>query len=457
MKKILTVALIILLCASILIGCTETTDNSDPTQTKEKATETKKEATEKPAEPVEEIVITIPHYKSGQNVGGVFFLPQVERFNEMYDGKYELVIEEIPQDSYQTKIQQLAQQGKLPALIEGADKNWFEDIAIPNDMYYDLSTWLDENPELKARTLVDSLGYNTIDGKVVAFPLTVVRPIGLFYNNELFTPSKPIGELSMDELLAEFGDNKFAFMTVENAWTTSLMLTAIFAQQDGGPEILKEGVLNQKSDYTSKPFIDAFTIIQNLLQNYASSNTVGAAYADAANSFMSQSAAIIANGPWMVGDFAAESSDKWSNGFTGEMATGGVYPGNIAIANTFSYNWWIPSGLPEGETEAALAFLAFMNTPEELEAYMLAEGGTAPNLTPSDEYVTALSEKRLLSELSLAVNSDTIIIPMILDIMPGSVANEEFGKLLPKLIDGSVTPEEFATILSDKAVAALAE
>jgi len=64
-----------------------------------------------------EIVITIPHYKAGQNVGGKFFLPQVARFNEKYKVIYKLVIEEIPQDSYMGKIKQLAQQNKLPALI----------------------------------------------------------------------------------------------------------------------------------------------------------------------------------------------------------------------------------------------------------------------------------------------------------------------------------------------------
>ena len=61
----------------------------------------------------EEIVISIPHYKAGQNVGGKFFLPQVERFNEKYAGTYKLVIEEIPQDSYSNKIKQLAQQDNV--------------------------------------------------------------------------------------------------------------------------------------------------------------------------------------------------------------------------------------------------------------------------------------------------------------------------------------------------------
>ena len=87
-----------------------------------------------------EVVITIPHYKAGQNVGGKFFLPQVERFNKKNEGVYKLVIEEIPQDSYMGKIKQLAQQNKLPALIEGMDEKWFFDVIAKNEMSLDLSS-----------------------------------------------------------------------------------------------------------------------------------------------------------------------------------------------------------------------------------------------------------------------------------------------------------------------------
>lgn len=61
--------------------------------------------------------------------------------------------------------------------------------------------------------------------------------------------------------------------------------------------------------------------------------------------------------------------------------------------------------------DSAKAFLEIIYTPEELESYMLSEGGVAPNYTPS----------------------------------------EEFGKLLPKLFDGSFTPEQFCLELTKKA------
>ncbi len=52
-----------------------------------------------------EIQMTFPTYLAGENVGAVFFLPEVERFNQKYAGKYKIVIEEVPQAQYAEKNQ----------------------------------------------------------------------------------------------------------------------------------------------------------------------------------------------------------------------------------------------------------------------------------------------------------------------------------------------------------------
>ncbi len=400
----------------------------------------------------EEVVITIPHYKAGQNVGAKFFLPQVERFNKKYEGTYKLVIEEIPQDSYMTKIKQMAQQNKLPALIEGSDKKWFDEVIIRNGMFLDLSDWLKNNKAISDLVIQESLDYvTTPDGKVTAFPLTFVRPIGMYYNSTMVDFDKPVGEMTIDEFGEALGDQKIAFMTAENAWTTSLFFTSIVVEE-GGADVLKAGVNDKITDYTTDLWVRSFTKLQYFLQNHASANTLGAAYADAANSFMSRNSAAIANGTWMVGDFAPSSSDKWSNGFTGDQVTACVYPGNMAIANNEGSTWWIPSNISEGEKDAALAFLGFIYSPAELEAFLLAEGGNAPRLEVSADYKKKLAENKLLSELDKAINADTVFTSFVLDVMPASVANEDWGRLLPKLMDGTYTPLQFGKELSRKAV-----
>ncbi len=47
-----------------------------------------------------EVTITIPSYKTGENVGAVFFEPQVERFNEAYEGQYHIELENVTEDVF---------------------------------------------------------------------------------------------------------------------------------------------------------------------------------------------------------------------------------------------------------------------------------------------------------------------------------------------------------------------
>lgn len=400
-----------------------------------------------------EVELKIPHYKSGENVGAIFFLPQVERFNKLYEGKYKIVIEELTQDMYAEKMKQLGQQGKLPAIIEGGEMEWIERSVIPGNMFFDWAPYLEEHPELKNLLLEDSLAFNTLeDGRVFSILLPVTRPMGMYYNGEMVQFSKAPGEMATwDELTAELGDNKIAFMTGENAWTTTLVYSSLIAAQEGGAELLRGSIRDKIMDFNQPIILKATEELQKLLQGYAAAGTVGAVYADAANTFMSKNAALIANGSWMVGDFQSENSDKWSNGFDGATVRGAVFPGNVALANNAGYSWWIPSTVSQEEREAAISFITFMCSQEELEAYMLAEGGIAPKMETSAEFKAKAEQNALLYEYVNAVNGQTVLAPSFGDCIPSSIANTELGKLLPKLIDGSLTPEQFCQELTAKA------
>ncbi|MDR0670075.1 MAG: ABC transporter substrate-binding protein [Treponema sp.] len=399
------------------------------------------------------IEVTIPHYKSGQNVGGLFFLPQVERFNARYAGTYKLVIEELVQDMYNPKMQQLSQQGKLPVLIEGGAQEWLEEYIIPNNMYVDLKPWLDGKPELKTRLIPAALEYNTKNGRLFSIIYPVVRPMGIYYNAKLYQPSRPFSQMNWDQVMAELGNNKIAFNTSENSWTTMLVLSSLIAVQPGGVDWLRAGARTARiTDFNTPIMINAVTKLQQILQTYASANTLGAAYADAANSFMSQRSALIANGSWMIGDFAPDASAKWSNGFNGADVHGDVFPGNVAIGGDGAgYDWWIPSTATQAEQELAKAFIEFIMSPAELEAYMLAEGGSAPRMQVSQEFLAERAKNRLMDEYSGAVNADTILSFSFESAVPTSIAEGDFGRLLPLLINGTMTPAQFCQDLTVRA------
>ena len=403
------------------------------------------------------IEVKLPTYLSGENVGATFFEPEVERFNEKYDGQYKITIEEVPQAGYADKIKQLAQQDKLPTIVHspgsgGIDTQWFKQVALENDMVYDLTEFAEENPDVAAAWIPESREYCTVDGKLICKPMSVLKPIGLYYNSDMYTADKDIRDMSVDEFIESLGDNKIALMTGENGWTTSLLLASLIANEEGGVELLNSSAADKLWDYTDPAFVNGVAKLQSILQNNASANTVGAAFADAANSFMSKNAAVICNGSWMASDFGEGSEDKWSNGFDGSTVKATIYPGNIALSNPSGYGeFWISNSASDEQKEAAEAFLAFRDSQEEIEALLTTEGGVAPQITYSDEFVSELEKTPLLSQLAQSMNEETKYCAPLGDVLPASVADVEFGKLLPKLVDNTLTPEQFCEELTKKA------
>lgn len=406
------------------------------------------------------VEITLPTYMAGENVGAVFFLPQIERFNKKYEGKYKINIEEVPQASYAEKIKQLAQQKELPVLIHapgsgGIDRQWFSSVILANNMAYDLSSFAESHPDTAATWLEDSVDYCTVDGKLICKPTSVLKPVGLYYNSSMYSSDKDIKDMTMEEFIAGLGDNVFAFQTADNGWTSGLLLSAIIANQEGGAELLNKSADDKLYDYMDSSIVNSVADLQKLMQTNAASNSIGAAYADAANAFMSKNASFICNGSWMATEFDESGSDKWSNDFKGSDVEATYYPGNVALANPRMYGeFWVSNLATDKEKELAEAFLEFRDSKEEIEALLLAEGGVAPNITYTDEFVEKQKESPLLYSLAEKISDSTVYSDTILNVMPSSVADVEFGKLLPKLIDGTLTPEQFCQTLTEKAAEA---
>lgn len=407
-----------------------------------------------------EITITIPSYKTGENVGATFFEPQVERFNEAYEGQYQIELENVTEDVFNDQMKQLAQQNELPPLVQGGDKEWLRTVVFPNGMAYDISGWLGEHQEIKDLMLADAIEYCTEDdGAIYSVPLATVRPTGFFYNSAMWdVADQDLSAMTMDEFIELIGDQKIAFSTAENAWVSALFLTALIADEEGGVDLLNSGINEKITDLSQEPIVNAVEKLQSLLQNNASSNSIGAAYPDAANAFMSGQASIIANGPWMSTDFEETNSANWSNGFDGANVRASLFPNQVGIAQTQSYGeWWISAEATEEERECALAFIEFIYTPEELEAYLLAEGGDAPNLEYSEDFTAQQGETQVLADLAADTTEETVFAPCILDVIPSSVGTSDLSRLLPSLADGTLTAEQFCEQLTTAAQEATAE
>lgn len=406
-----------------------------------------------------EKVLTIPTYWTGENVTAVYFEAAVDRFNEQYEGQYEVVIEEVIEHQHMEKMTQLAQTGNLPVLVTSPSAEFIETVIIPNHLYTDMSDFLEEHPEIKELALDASLEYCTQEnGEIVGMPGVALTPVGSYYNTTLYNPDKNIADMTMDEFLDSFGDNKYAFQTGDNAWTSMLFLSALIANEEGGTEWLLENEGSKTSDFNQPFIVDAVAKLQEFWSTNAADNSLGAAYPDCANAFMSNNAAVIFNGSWMNSEFGADNTDSWSNGFDGANVKSDIFPGNIAIGSTKGYGRYLMTNSgTEDEREVAYAFLAFIYSQYELEQYSLTDGAMIPNLDYSDEYMATLEANPLVKSRTELVSGDTTVVPHIANIMYDSIAGEVLPTTLVQLVNGAVTPEEFCQILTEKSIEAADE
>lgn len=402
-----------------------------------------------------EKVFTLPTFYVGENVGAVYFEPAVERFNEQNAGVYKVELEEVVESGYSDKIIQLAQAGRIPALVHTVP-----DVLVDGGYFADMTDFLNENPEIKALCLDGSIDYCTQDdGTIISVPICHLANMGTFYNTEMYNPDKNIVDMSVDEFLESLGDNKIAFSTAENAWCSVLFFTALIANEEGGAELLNAYDGGELTDFNQAPILNAATKFQQIFTQYADASSVGAAFADSANAFFSGSAAVISNGSWMNADFSANNSDKWSENFDGANVKADYFPGNVAVASSISgYGGWaLTTGGTEDEQEAAKAFLAFLYSQDELEQYALIEGKQIPNMDYSDEFLAKLDATPLVKAQTELISEGTILVPNFGGIMVDSISGEVFGTILVQLVTGSITPEEFCNQLTTKSKEALAE
>lgn len=400
-----------------------------------------------------EVVLNLPTFFCGENVGAVYFEPAVERFNEKFDGQYEVKLEEVVEASYNDKMSTLAQSGKLPVLVTPNGAEWINTVLVPRNLYYDTKEWLNESGIIDL-CLDSSVEYSTQeDGSIVGVPIVTVSTTGLYYNGANYTPDKNICDMSMDEFIASLDGQNMAWQTVDNAWTSMLFLTALVANEEGGAEWLQEYDGTKCYDYNTEWMVSAVTKLLDVWNQTGGSTYVGKAYADAANDFMSGNSAVICNGTWMNSEFSESGSANWSNGFDGANVHADYYPGNIALCNTKAYGRWFLTNnySSDAELEAAKAFLEFIYSPEELETFALTEGCQIPNLEYSDNFVASLDENQLVKEQNEKLTDDTLMVPTIASIMPDSVANSVLANALTQLVNGAITPEEFCNTLTVKA------
>lgn len=376
-------------------------------------------------------------------------------FNQKYAGKIEAKVEYAPSgEDYQEKMKtDFAASGKLPLVFAlkrvGPD---LQQILLDQDVLVDLTPYFQASPDWQKISIEDSTTINTVNGKLVAAPDTFVTPVGLFYNTELMTKAgvDKIPE-TWDEWWATLEKFKaadipaVALHTEDTGWSTMLLYEALMARDPAGVEFLSQKF---PTDF-NKPFIIEANRETARLFQYTTDDAVGSVYNLAANNFLSGKAAIMPNGPWMIGQFRDPAQS--SEGF-GDKIASGLYPGNVAVddAGLQLGDFAIGKGYSQAETDAAAEFIEFMTSAEFTRQRVIRIGSIAPNLQLPPEDLASLDP--LASDLiKLIQDKGAPVLPNYQGLWNSIIQNETIVQGLPQLALGNLNAEEFAQQLTDAA------
>ena len=229
--------------------------------------------------------------------------------------------------------------------------------------------------------------------------------------------------------------------TGDSAWVTQLWYGAMVATNSkAGLEFMQ--TMNPLN-YSIPEMVAAITNVQKMFQEYTTIDAVGGAYEEAANNFLSGETAMIANGPWMLGDFS--DLTKTTADFAAKVGVA-VYPGGFIYDAPIQGYFVTKQGDPALE-EASVAMVKFF-TSAHAQQVALELQGMSP-ASPSVQITeTARNNFPLLAEFfeiaaTASVRSDNLqatMFPNLLDVQ---------SMELPRLAHGDITPVQYCDLLTE--------
>jgi raffinose/stachyose/melibiose transport system substrate-binding protein len=396
------------------------------------------------------VVLNYPHYAVGTHLSRPAWDAFYKRFSEKYKGQITLKIEELPSDTeYNNKMKVLAASRELPDIVDG--KDGVRDLAILNGQAVELSPFLNRDTEFRDKIIGPAaIAANTgTDGKIYSIA-SGSQILGYYYNKELFqkagiSPAKTWDEwFSNCDKLKAIGVAPLALMTGENSWTTNLILSAMVAGR--GQEGQTFMNTRRPKTYQIPEMIAALGDIQRCLQKYTTADALGAIYANAANNFLMEQAAIIANGPWMIADFS--NPEKTVPGFDKKVGWS-MYPGDGLVT---SYAEGLVLCSPPDRAEAGWTFIKEYSSREsQLERLLLQ--GSLPSAVDLEITPEIRQKMPLAADIADAVgkmkyHGNTFSVVAYAGVI------DAFGRYYPELAAGTLSPAAMAARLDEAASSA---
>ena len=373
----------------------------------------------------------------------------VKAFNAS-SSKGKISYTEFQNDAYKTKIKTAIGAGQAPTIIWGWGGGGLKSYVQANQVE-DLTSWFDQNPDVKSRLFPSSFGAATISGKIYAMPSEAVQPIILYYNKKVLDkvgvqPPQSWGDiLDMVPKINAKGIAPFS-LGGQSRWTNMMWLEFLF-DRIGGPEVFQAVFDGEKDAWSNPASIQGLTECQKLIKANGFikgfQSITADSNADQALLYTGK-AAMMLHGSWTYGSMKADGGDFVSGGHLGYMnfpaLEGGKGDPTNTVGNPAQY-YAISSKADAGAQETAKKFFS-TTVSDDTEAAQWIDAGNVPIVKGTDAKLAASKDAEFLKFIyDTSANAKTFAQSWD-QALPTSAA-ETLLDNIAKLFALSITPQQW--------------
>jgi len=354
-------------------------------------------------------------------------------------------------DAYKTKIKTALGAGQGPTIIwgwgGGGLKSWVDAGQVE-----DLSSWFDDNSDVKDKLFASSFGPATIDGKIYAMPAETVQPIVLYTNKKLFEQvgvSEPQTWGDIMDLVPKFNAAGIAPFSLagQSRWTNMMWLEFAF-DRVGGSEVF-DAVFNGEANAWSNPAaIQGLTMVQDLVKANGFikgfESIVADQNADQALLYTDK-AAMMLHGSWTYASMKTDGGDFVTGGNLGWMnfppVDGGTGDPSDTVGNPGQYLSINAKASKEEKDLAKKFFKEGILQDDEVQQWI--DTGGVPIVNGADSKLSGSDDAEFLGFV-YDTASNAKVFAQSWDQALSPSAAETLLDNIAKLFQLDITPQQFA-------------
>ena len=377
----------------------------------------------------------------------------VDRFNAA-NAKTPIKGTAFQNDAYKTKIKTAIGAGQAPTIIWGWGGGGLKSY-VEAGQVEDLTSWFDENSDVKNRLFPSSFGAATIDGKIYAMPAETVQPIVLYYNKKVFDkvgvePPKTYADIL--DLVPKFNAQKIAPFSLggQSRWT-NMMWLEFFLMRLGGNKLF-DRVMTEKGAWADPDAQKGLQMTQDLVKANGFvkgfSSITADSNADQALLYTGK-AAMMLHGSWSYGIQVANGGSFVPSGGLGWMnfppIDGGKGDPGDTVGNPGQYLSISAKASDEQKNIAKNFFKTQVLSDAENKQWI--DTGQVPIVVGTESQLSASKDKDFL-EFVYGIASKAKFFGQSWDQAASPTAAETLLDNIAKLFQLSISPQQFADNMS---------